>query len=51
MANFKGDAEAFAQAAGVPEQAAAVEGWLRRMAANGGIQAEFNGSVWVYSVR
>ena len=51
MAGFKGDAEAFAQAAGVPEQAAAVEGWLRRMAANGGIQAEFNGSVWVYSVR
>ena len=51
MTNFKGDAAAFAQASGVSEQAAAVEGWLRRMAANGDIQAEFDGSVWIYSVK
>ena len=50
MANFTGDAAAIAQAAGVPEQAAAVEGWLRRMAANGAVKAEFNGSVWVYTI-
>ena len=50
MSGFKGDAAAVADKAGVPEQAAAVEGWLRRMAANGGVEAEFDGAVWVYTI-
>ena len=51
LAGFTGDAAAVAAAAGVAEEAAAVEGWLRRMAANGEASAEFNGSVWVYTIK
>ena len=51
LAGFTGDAAAVAEAAGVADDAAAVEGWLRRMAANGEAAAEFNGSVWVYTIK
>ena len=51
LAGFTGDAAAVAEAAGVADDAAAVEGWLRRMAANGEAAAEFNGSVWIYTIK
>ena len=50
MAGFTGDAAAVAEKAGVPASAAPVEGWLRRMAANGEIKAEFNGSIWIFTI-
>jgi glucose-6-phosphate isomerase len=50
MAGFTGDAAAVAQKAGMPEAAASVESWLRRMAANGGIKAEFNGNAWIFTI-
>ena len=51
MAGFCGNAGEFAAKAGVPEAAAAVEGWLRRMAANGDVAAEYKNGLWVYTIR
>ena len=51
MAGFTGSAEDIAKAAGAAESAAAVEGWLRRMAANGGVTAVFSNSTWVYTIK
>ena len=51
MAGFTGSAEDIAKAAGAAESAAAVEGWLRRMAANGGVTAVFTNSTWVYTIK
>ena len=51
MVGFTGCAEEIAKAAGVAEQTAATEGWLRRMAANGSVTAEFKDSVWIYTIK
>ena len=51
MAGFSGTAEAIAQAADLAEAAASVESWLRRMAANGDVCAEYKENTWVFTVR
>ncbi|MBR2373680.1 MAG: glucose-6-phosphate isomerase, partial [Lentisphaeria bacterium] len=48
--SFKGSAADIAKAAGVSDQDAAVEGWLRRMAANGELKSEFDGKNWIYTI-
>ncbi|MBQ7694187.1 MAG: glucose-6-phosphate isomerase [Lentisphaeria bacterium] len=49
LSGFRGTAADFAAKAGVPEQAAETCSWLRRMAANGAVKAEFDGKEWIFS--
>ena len=51
MAGFSGSAEEIAKASGAAESAAAVEGWLRRMAANGSVTAEYKNTQWIYIIK
>ena len=51
MSGFSGTAAEIAQAAGVSGQEASVDGWLRRMAANGFVEAELKNPDWVYTVK